>query len=233
MQPLKILCLGAHPDDIEFGAGAILAKQASLGSIIKWVIVSKGEASTNGTPEQRIKETQKAAELISSEIEFLNFGGDSHITYKTEYAFHIAQIIRQFQADTLLVPMPSPNQHPDHATLGNLARDASRFARYGGIQELSKFSPHHIRSLFYFPSTPNLSKRPDILIDISENLNIWKNMMAFHESQHATRNYSSILLAMSQVWGMQIGTDHAWGLFKNDPLVLNSLSDINKNTPNF
>lgn len=229
----RILCVGAHPDDIEFGAGGILAKEASLGAKIKWLVVSRGEAGTSGTPETRTKETLSAAKLINAEVEFLDFGGDSHIFYSNQKAFEIARVIREWQAKIIIAPLPQENQHPDHAIVGKLTRDACRYARFGGIAELKKYKVHLVQSLFYFPSTPNLNSRPDVLLDVSSTLNIWKKMMSLHESQHQTRNYSEILLAIAKVFGMQIGTDYAWGLYKNDPLQVRSLQDILKTTTNF
>jgi LmbE family N-acetylglucosaminyl deacetylase len=50
----------------------------------------------------------------------------------------------------VLAPSVIENQHPDHARLGGLVRDAARLARYGGVQELRDLPPHTINQLFYY-----------------------------------------------------------------------------------
>jgi LmbE family N-acetylglucosaminyl deacetylase len=47
----KILAIGAHPDDVEFGVAGLLIKEIEMGAQVKIVITSLGEAGSNGTPE--------------------------------------------------------------------------------------------------------------------------------------------------------------------------------------
>ena len=229
----KILAIGAHPDDIEFGAGAILIKEAAKGHSIKMLILSRGESATNGTPEQREEESRQAAGVIGAEIAFLNFGGDSHIQNTTENAYALTKEIREYKPDIVLGPQTLLNQHPDHANVGSLVRNSCRFSRYGGIAELKDIPAHAVNSLFFFPSTPNLDSRPDIYVDITDAKEAWEQVMHLHESQMKTKKYSDILLTMSHLWGMTIGVEYAWGLYKNDPLVLESIFDVVQTSPKF
>ncbi|MFN2509733.1 MAG: PIG-L family deacetylase, partial [Chthoniobacterales bacterium] len=52
MTGLRILAIGAHPDDIEFGCGGILLGEAARGSEIFLCVCSRGESSSNGTPDE-------------------------------------------------------------------------------------------------------------------------------------------------------------------------------------
>ena len=49
-----LLAFGAHPDDIEFGCGGVIAGEAATGRRIHFVVCSRGEAASNGTPAQRV-----------------------------------------------------------------------------------------------------------------------------------------------------------------------------------
>ena len=49
----KILAIGPHPDDVEFGCSALLIKEVKKGNKIKILVLSRGEAGTKGTPEIR------------------------------------------------------------------------------------------------------------------------------------------------------------------------------------
>src|ERR1035438_3453867 len=79
--PPKLLAIGAHPDDVEFGCAAILINEIRRGGVVKIWVLSKGEAGSNGTPEIREAESRRAGELIGAEVEFADFGGDCHIDY--------------------------------------------------------------------------------------------------------------------------------------------------------
>ena len=74
---MKILALGAHPDDVEFGERPLLIKEKKKGNQVKIVVCSLGEAGTSGTPQGRKQEAEDAAKTIGAEIEFLEMGGDS------------------------------------------------------------------------------------------------------------------------------------------------------------
>src|ERR1700734_3231635 len=67
-EPGPLLVFGAHPDDIEFGCGAIVASEARAGRRVHLVICSKGEAGTHGSPDQRVAEAQAAAKLLGASL---------------------------------------------------------------------------------------------------------------------------------------------------------------------
>src|SRR5215218_9138924 len=141
---MRILAVGAHPDDIEFGCGGILLAEAERGATITFCVCSRGESGTNGTPQEREAEARRAAEMAGAKIEFLHLGGDCHIARRNENAFAIARQIRQVKPDVLLSSVTTADQHPDHAIVGELARAAARLARYGGIAELRPLQPHTV-----------------------------------------------------------------------------------------
>src|SRR5579862_2929730 len=84
-----ILSFGAHPDDIEFGCGAVIVKETRAGRPVHFVVCSKGEAATHGTPEQRAEEARRAAELLGATIEFSELDGDAHLQFRTEHAIKL------------------------------------------------------------------------------------------------------------------------------------------------
>ena len=61
---LDILAFGAHPDDVELGAGATIAKEISLGKKVGIVDLTRGELGTRGTAEIRDAEAKAAAESL-------------------------------------------------------------------------------------------------------------------------------------------------------------------------
>src|SRR4051812_44985236 len=168
-EPAPLLAFGAPPDDIEFGCGGVIARETQSGRPVHFVVCSRGEAGSNGTPAERTREATRAAKLLGATIEFLELDGDAHLEIKTKHAIRLAGIIRRRQPGIVLAPTVEPNQHPDHSKLGQLVRDASRLARYGGLKELKARNAHAIDQLLFYAISPDAEPRQGmpILIDVS------------------------------------------------------------------
>jgi bacillithiol biosynthesis deacetylase BshB1 len=223
---MNIMAVGAHPDDIELGCAPILIKEARKGNQVRLLVLSRGEAGSSGTPEGREQEARKAASLMGVTIDLLNFGGDCHLQYTPENGFRIAAEVRKFQPAVVLAPHPGENQHPDHSVAGKLARDACRFARYGGLEALKPLPVHRIANLYFYNITQHLGQRPDIVVDVSDVVAEWEAVMSCHQSQIAAKNYIDLQKTGARLLGLTIGTEHAVGLFTNDPVRLNCISDV-------
>jgi LmbE family N-acetylglucosaminyl deacetylase len=226
-----LLAFGAHPDDIEFGCGGVVARETRAGRAAHFIVCSRGEAGTNGTPQQRVAEAEKAAKILGATLEFLELDGDAHLEIRAAHAIKLARIIRRLRPTVVLAPTVEQNQHPDHWRLGQLARDATRLARYGGVADLKKLPPHKIGQLFFYAVGPEAEPTGalPVLMDISppEIVNAWKAAMEAHASQMKTRNYAEFQLARAKVNGMRAGVSYAQPLFPNDALVLDSLKILN------
>jgi LmbE family N-acetylglucosaminyl deacetylase len=227
-EPAPLLAFGAHPDDIEFGCGGVIAKETGAGRAAHFVICSRGEAGTHGTPAQRMAEADKSAALLGATVEFVELGGDAHLEVRAAHAIKLAGVIRRVRPGTVLAPSLAENQHPDHPKLGRLVRDACRLARYGGVKELRKSPPYAVHQLFYYAVT--LEAEPaniaPVFIDVSspDVLKAWISAMEAHASQMSARNYIELQTTRARLRGLRAGIGHAMALFPNDPLVLDSLS---------
>ena len=115
---MKILAVGAHPDDVEFGCAPILIQEVRNGHEARILVTSKGEAASAGKPEERAQEARDAARIIGAAIQFLELGGDCHIEHNTANAMTLAREIRRVKPDVILAPHLGENQHPDHAAVG-------------------------------------------------------------------------------------------------------------------
>ncbi len=233
----SLLAFGAHPDDIEFGCGGVIANETRAGRKAHFVICSRGEAGTHGTPKQRTVEAKKAAALLGATIEFIQLDGDSHLEARAMHAIKLAGILRRMRPGIVLAPSVVENQHPDHAKLGRIVRDSTRLARYGGLKELQKTPPHAIDQLFYYAVTPEAEPRDisPVLIDVSapEVIAAWTAAMEAHASQVSARNYIELQLARARLNGLRAGRGHAIALFPNDPLVLDSMAQTNRSARRF
>lgn len=232
VRPTGLLAFGAHPDDIEFGCGGVIAAETRADRAAHFVVCSRGESGSHGTPKQRVAEAKKAATLLGATIEFLQLDGDAHLEVRAAHAIKLAAVIRLHRPGVVLAPSLVENQHPDHSRLGQLVRDACRLARYGGIRELRSASPHAIDQLYYYAVTSEAEPTgiTPVLIDVSapDVLKAWTGAMEAHASQISARNYVDLQLTRARLRGLRAGISHAIALFPNDPLVLNSLPRGNR-----
>lgn len=236
-EPASLLAFGAHPDDIEFGCGGVIAKETSAGRKAHFVICSRGEAGTHGSPVERAAEAKESATLLGATVEFIKLDGDARLEIRAAHAIKLAAILRRVRPGIVLAPTLMENQHPDHARLGQLVRDAARLARYGGLKELRRIRPHAVEQLFFYAVTPEAEPAGTlpVLIDVSapEIMAAWTGAMAAHVSQLSARNYVELQLTRARLRGLRAGIGHAIALFPNDPPVLDSLAQLGRGARRF
>jgi LmbE family N-acetylglucosaminyl deacetylase len=232
-----LLAFGAHPDDIEFGCGGIIARETREGRQAHFVIFSRGESATHGTPAGRTAEAEKAAALLGATVEFIELDGDASLEPKPAHALKLAAVIRRVRPGIVLAPSLVENQHPDHPRLGRLVRDASRLARYGGVAKLKGRPAHAIGPLLYYVVSQEAEPAGalPVLIDVSDPKVIaaWTAAMEAHASQLSTRNYVELQLARARVQGLRAGVEFAQALYPNDPLVFGSLTPLARTARRF
>jgi N-acetylglucosamine malate deacetylase 1 len=225
----RILAVGAHPDDIEFGCGGVLLAEAARGSDIHLCVCSRGEAASNGTPAEREAEAREAAALLDAQLTFLDFGGDSHIAASVENTLALARCVRTVRPDILLGPTTVADQHPDHIAVGQICRNAVRLARYGGLGDLRDLPPHAVGHFSTFAVTPAAEPpqtSPAVHVDVSPHYARWVRLMECHKSQLRTRNYIQLQTARARLLGVQAGVEYAQALFLSDHLLVRTLAEL-------
>jgi LmbE family N-acetylglucosaminyl deacetylase len=232
-----LLIFGAHPDDIEFGCGGVVANEVRLGRKVHFVVCSRGEAGSHGTPVQRTAEAEKSAALLGATIEFTELDGDAHLEIRAAHAIQLAGIMRRVKPGFVLAPSLVENQHPDHWRLGKLVRDAARLARYGGVLELRALASHTIDQLLFYAVTPEAepTNTTPLFVDVSapETLSAWTAAMETHVSQVSARNYIELQLTRARTNGLRAGMGHAIALFPHDAIVVKSLASLSRSARRF
>ncbi len=231
-EPGQLLVFGAHPDDIEFGCGGVVALEVRAGRRVHLVVCSRGEAGSYGTPDQRVDEAHAAAKLLGASLELVDLDGDAHLEIRAAHAITLARLVRKHKPDIVLAPTVVQNQHPDHWRLGTLARDAVRLARYGGLEELQGLAPHRIEQLLFYALGAEAEPRDSmpILVDVSpaDVIATWTAAMQAHASQVGAREYVELQLSRAHYHGTRAGVSHAIPLFPNDPILLDSLAAVER-----
>jgi LmbE family N-acetylglucosaminyl deacetylase len=233
----KLLAIGAHPDDLEFGMGGILLKEYAQGCEITLAITSRGESGSSGTSAQRELEARSAAGQLGAaeRLNFLDFGGDGQQVASPDNALQIARIIRDVRPSMVFAPISLPNQHPDHIAVGTATRNACRQARYGGLGPLKDLAPHAVDSLWFYSlsTTTDASLSSAVLIDVSDVVESWKALMACHQSQVSNLDYLDLQLSRARHLGLTAGCDYASPLWPNDPPVLQHIHGLTQTARGF
>jgi LmbE family N-acetylglucosaminyl deacetylase len=126
---LRIIAIGAHPDDCDIKFGGTAAKFVKAGAAVKFLSVTNGDAghqSERGSAlaKRRYAETQESARRLGiAEYEVLD-NHDGQLLPTLEVRAEIIRAIRQWKADIVVAPRTN-DYHPDHRYTGVLVQDAA------------------------------------------------------------------------------------------------------------
>ncbi|MCA2966240.1 MAG: PIG-L family deacetylase [Acidobacteriaceae bacterium] len=187
-QPLRIIAIGAHPDDcdIKFGGTAVLL--ARLGHQVKFVSVTNGDAGHHQMGGQmlaarrRAEAAESARRLGIAEYEVMD-NHDGELTPSLDVRRQIIRAIRNWKADVVLTHRTN-DYHPDHRNTGILIQDAAYMVQVPNIVSDApalRKNPVFLYFSDYF-QRPN-PFRPDIVVDIEAAFEQKINGLDAHVSQ--------------------------------------------------
>lgn len=120
---VDLLAIAPHPDDVELTCGGTMLKMAQAGYRTGILDLTRGETGTRGTPETRLKEAARAGKILGVKVR-RNLGlPDAHLRVCDEYKAAIAEVIRELEPRTVLLPYWQ-GRHPDHYTAATLGYEA-------------------------------------------------------------------------------------------------------------
>ena len=138
---MNILCIGAHPDDIELGCGGTIIKAARNGHKVFMYVLTRGGAS--GDPLQRTRELIASAHYIGAEKLWVDSFEDSKMTVTSKLINHIEYFIHKSSPDIVLTHSLE-DYHHDHRAIAEATMEASRFSQNVLAYEVpitKKFTP--------------------------------------------------------------------------------------------
>lgn len=164
---LDILAFGAHPDDVELGCGATIAKEISLGKKVGIIDLTRGELGTRGSADLRAIEATNAATILGVSLrENLDFA-DGFFTNNKQHQLEIIKMIRKYQPEIVLCNAID-DRHIDHAKGSKLVSDACFLSGLIKVetfiegQNQEKWRPKHV---YHFIQWKNIE--PDFVVDIT------------------------------------------------------------------
>src|SRR4249919_1883337 len=113
VSPVDLLVFGPHPDDIEIGLGATVARHVDLGHRVGLCDLTAGEMGSNGTVEERLAEAEAARGVLGGAWRTNLRLPDRAIGSDRSHARAIASLIRAVRPRVVALPYWS-DRHPDH-----------------------------------------------------------------------------------------------------------------------
>lgn len=184
---LRILVIGAHPDDCDFKAGGTAAKYTAQGHIVRFVSMTNGDAGHHeiGGVElvrRRRAEAEAAARVIGVEYQLMDHH-DGQLEPSVVNRKATIRLIRNFQPDLILTHRPN-DYHPDHRYTSTLVQDASYLVTVPNIctdTPVLKYSPVIAYLSDHFQKPYPFS--PDVAVSIDETIEQKLEMLHCHTSQ--------------------------------------------------
>ena len=184
---IRIIMIGAHPDDCDDDGGGTAALFAQMGYAVKFVSVTNGDAGhqlTGGKElaKRRFAEAQEAGKRLGVSYDVLD-NHDGQLMPTLEVRLQIIKKIREWNADIVIAPRPN-DYHPDHRYTGVLVQDAAYMVAVPNIApETPALKKNPV--FLYFQDRfqrPN-PFRPDIAVDITNVFDKKVSALDAHESQ--------------------------------------------------
>lgn len=186
-KPLRIMFIGAHPDDCDIKGGGTAALFVELGHQVKFLSVTNGDAGHQSQgggmlAKRRIAETKEVAKRLGVSYDVLD-NHDGELLPTLDIRLQIIRKIREWKADVVIAPR-SNDYHPDHRYTGVLVQDAAFMV---GVPNVAPdVEPLRKNPVFlYFQD--NFKKpnpfQPDIAVDITTVIDKKLAGLDAHQSQ--------------------------------------------------
>ena len=183
---LRVMIIGAHPDDAE-KAGGTAAKYTALGYEVLLVSMTNGDAGHykmggGVLAQRRMEEARRAGEVIGAKYLVLD-NHDGELMPTLENRRKVISLIRKFRPDLIITHRPN-DYHPDHRYTGILVQDAAYMVT---VPNIVAGTPHLDKNpvIMYLSDrfTKPLPFEPDVVVGIDDVIEKKMDMYHCHESQ--------------------------------------------------
>lgn len=220
-QGYDAVCVGAHPDDVEIGMGATVAKLTSEGKKVVIVDLTNGEPTPHGSPEIRAAESTRAASILGVERVTLT-QPNRYLFDSVEARFELAAVLREYRPRMLFLPYPA-DAHPDHVAASAIGL-AARF--YGKLSKTElHLDPYFVPFVFRYAAVhQRMAVDPSFVVDVSNHIDMKLEAIAAYRSQFGVPGHNEGVLesirALARTWGAIGGVGSGEPFFALEPLAV-------------
>ena len=223
---LNILIVGAHPDDVEIGLGASVAKFLFSGHKVTILDLTDGEPTPFGDPETRSAESAESTRILGCPNRITLDLKNRELVDSIDARHKVATIYRKVMPDILFI-QGSVDAHPDHVAASSIAQKA----RFDAKLSKSKMpgEPWWTKKLFrYDVSHLRLTQKPSFILDVSETFEIKLDAVRAYKSQFLAAGRDGKVISdlrnKGAYYGSLIGKPFGEPVFCDEEI---GLSDIN------
>lgn len=170
---MKLLAIGAHPDDIEYGCGGTLLRHSQNGHKIHLFILTRGEKGGDG--EIRKREQLDSIQLLGAEKVFWGGYSDTEVVCSRKLIMDIEEVLSQIQPDLILVHFYD-DTHQDHRNLAQATITATRY----------------VQNILFYEAPTTQKFMPTIFVDIGPVLEKKMALLKAHASQVKKTNIEDL-----------------------------------------
>jgi bacillithiol biosynthesis deacetylase BshB1 len=237
---LDILAIGAHPDDVELGCGATLAKEISEGKKVGIIDLTRGELGTRGTAEMRDQEAENAAKILGVTVRTNMEFTDGFIVNDKWHQIELIKMIRLYQPE-IVICNAIEDRHIDHAKASKLVSDACFLS--GLIKIDTKHEDHddwqeawRPKAVYHYIQWKDIE--PDIVVNVTGFMQTKLNAVMAYSSQFydpksnepetpiSSKNFTDSIEYRARNLGRLIGTEYGEGFTVERYPAVESLFDL-------
>lgn len=148
---MKVLAVGAHPDDIELGCAGALLHHAAAGDDVSLLVMTPGEAGPQGV-QSRVREQEVAAQVLGARLLWGDFH-DGAIPEGRDTVAYVDAVVRRTGAEIVYVHAPN-DTHQDHVATSRAVLAAGR----------------RLTRVLYYQSPSTTSFDPTVFVDVESTL---------------------------------------------------------------
>lgn len=235
---LDILAFGAHPDDVELGAGGTIAKAVAEGKKVGVVDLTKGELGTRGTEHTRFEEAADAAKILGVVVrENLGFADGFFVNDKS-HQLEVIKMIRKYRPEIVLCNAID-DRHIDHGKGSRLVSDACFLSGLVKIETQQEGNPQiqwRPKHVYHYIQWKDL--QPDFVVDISGFIEQKMNSVFAYKTQFfdpnskaletpiTSKNFTESINYRARELGRLTGVEHAEGFTVERYVAVDSLFDL-------
>jgi N-acetylglucosamine malate deacetylase 1 len=217
---LRVLAVGAHPDDLEILCGGTLARFCREGHDVVMCHATSGDrgsyvAASEEVAAIRDGEARRAAEICGAVHATLGLhDGEVNASDPTQRRL-VIDLVRETRPDLILTHHPS-DYMSDHNEVARLVFDCSFHAT---LPLFETDRPHHgtVTPIYYMDTVMGLGFQPTEYVDVSDVIETKTSMLEAHQSQLVwLRDHDGVdiveqMRAATRFRGLQCGVRYAEG----------------------
>ena len=225
---VDVVCVGAHPDDVEIGMGGTVASMVANGLSVAVVDLTDGEPTPAGTRETRLSEATEAARILGvAERRTLSLP-NRYLFDSAEARTELAEALRDLRPRIIFAPYPL-DAHPDHVAAAAIVDGARFYAKF--TKTTMRGEPHYPARLYrYMAVHMKLIRPPSFVIDISEHLPTKLEALRAYHSQFVANGANARIVdglaSLAATWGSLIGVEAGEPFYSEEPVGVRSVESL-------